>query len=169
MDALWAWLSTQYRLYMSQTLQTHLRSSNDRTNISRALHINIEGLSRHITSTHAISRSILTLLIRSDGCYAFFDLWGSRAAVEGTRRLTSILTLEWTLCELDCLRNTNATWYRRPKLILEAQMTFRSSNDRINISRALHIKIEGLSRHLTLNLNSSHSQRWMLRLLRSIR
>eukprot|EP00985_Skeletonema_marinoi_P021498 scaffold13217_cov106-Skeletonema_marinoi.AAC.1 len=49
----------------------------------------------------------------------------------------------------------------RPELILIAR-----SNDRTNISRALHFKIEGrtgiagLSRHLTLNLTSSHSQRW---------
>eukprot|EP00984_Skeletonema_dohrnii_P031186 scaffold23368_cov71-Skeletonema_dohrnii-CCMP3373.AAC.1 len=55
---------------------------------------------------------------------------------------------------------------------------FRSSNDRTDISRALHIKIEGLSRHLTsshaisprltLNLTSSHRSVGMCRLLRSM-
>eukprot|EP00984_Skeletonema_dohrnii_P021957 scaffold11072_cov99-Skeletonema_dohrnii-CCMP3373.AAC.11 len=47
----------QYRLYMIETPRTHFRSSNDRTNIDRALHIKIEGLSRHLTLNVTCSHS----------------------------------------------------------------------------------------------------------------
>ena len=57
------------------------------------------------------------------------------------------LLWNWTVCELHYLRNTESTCLRTH---------FRSSNDRTNNSKALHIKIDG-----RWTLTSSHAQSYL--------